>query len=136
MCITCGHCVAACPHDASPLIQKELSVGIDQVEQFLRSLRSIRAFKDKPVEKETVQHLIEIARYAPTGENAQAINWMVCTDPAEIKKPSEMTFDWMRHMLDKEPENPRTAWRIYLSRHGMPPMMRSCTMPLVWLSPG
>ena len=114
LCITCGHCVAACPHDAmshqdvpidaSPLIQKELSVGIDQVEQFLRSRRSIRAFKDKPVEKETVQHLIEIARYAPTGENAQAINWMVYTDPAEIKKLSEMAIDWMRHMLDKEPE--------------------------------
>ncbi len=61
-CLICGHCVAVCPHGAlshkmvsiedCPPIQKEFAINEAQVVQFLRSRRSIRLFKDKPVEKE------------------------------------------------------------------------------------
>ena len=58
-CIVCGHCVAVCPHGAlnharipvekSPPISKELAISQEQAVQFLRSRRSIRRYKDKPV---------------------------------------------------------------------------------------
>ncbi len=60
-CINCGHCVAVCPHGAMshkimksvdcPPVKKELFLTPEQVEQFLRYRRSIRAYKDKTVEK-------------------------------------------------------------------------------------
>ena len=65
MCIRCGHCVAVCPHgdldhvevllaECLP-IDKNLVGSAVQVEQFLRSRRSVRQFKDKEVETATLQ---------------------------------------------------------------------------------
>jgi len=111
-CIRCGHCVAACPHGAlshadvslqsSPEIQEALKVNEAQAEQFLRSRRSVRVFKDKPVEKEKIQRLIEIARYAPTGGNSQMIEWLAITDKLRMKKIAGLTIDWLRQVV-KDP---------------------------------
>jgi nitroreductase/NAD-dependent dihydropyrimidine dehydrogenase PreA subunit len=111
-CIRCGHCVAACPHGAlshadvpiesSPEIQEALNVNEGQAEQFLRSRRSVRVFKDKPVEKEKIQRLIEIARYAPTGGNGQMIEWLAITDKLQMKKIAGLTIDWLRQVV-KDP---------------------------------
>jgi ferredoxin len=86
ICNNCGHCVAICPNGAlshtrvpiekSPSIEKELEISEEQAVQFLRSRRSVRFFKKQPVEKEKLQRLIEIARYAPSGGNLQLVEWM------------------------------------------------------------
>jgi len=112
-CIRCGHCVAACPHgalshtdvpvEASPEIRDPLNIDEAQAEQFLRSRRSVRVFKDKPVEKEKIQRLIEVARYAPTGGNSQAVEWLAVTDKARLKKIAGLTVDWVRQ-LAKDPK--------------------------------
>jgi nitroreductase/ferredoxin len=122
VCTQCGHCVAVCPHGALshtlvPLescqpIREELIINERQAVQFLRSRRSIRAFfKDRPVEKETIKKLIEIARYAPTGSNAQTVEWTVFTDKDKIKELSRLTVGWMRSVLEKDP---RPAYAPYL----------------------
>jgi len=113
LCNNCGHCVAICPHDAldharvpresSPLIRKDLAIHEDQAVQFLRSRRSIRFFEDRPVEREKLQRLIEIARYAPTGGNLQLVEWTVWTDPDAIRRIAERTVAWMRGVLAETP---------------------------------
>ncbi len=113
-CNNCGHCVAICPHGAldharvpresSPLIEKDLEINEDQAVQFLRSRRSIRFFKDQPVEREKLQRLTEIARYAPTGGNRQEVEWVVFTDPDSVKGIAERTATWMRKVLEKAPQ--------------------------------
>jgi nitroreductase/NAD-dependent dihydropyrimidine dehydrogenase PreA subunit len=115
ICNSCGHCVAVCPHGAlnhawvpienSPTIEKELDINVDQAVQFLRSRRSIRFFKKQPVEKEKLQRLIEIARYAPTGGNRQVVEWIVLTDEGKIRAIAERTVEWMRKALAKAPES-------------------------------
>ncbi len=120
MCLLCGHCVAVCPtaafsHDripleASPDIKKELAVSPDQAVQFLRSRRSVRVFKDKPVERDDIKALIEIARYAPTGGNAQPVEWLVITNRDEISKLAGLTVDWMRHRIQNPGGNPLTGY--------------------------
>ncbi len=110
-CLRCGHCVAVCPHQALshqevPLesctpIQKELRVTSDQAVQFLRSRRSIRKFKNKPVEKDILQQLIEIARYAPTGSNTQLVKWTVFSDADQIHSFAALVVDWMKGFLKK-----------------------------------
>ncbi len=111
ICLRCGHCVAVCPHGAlshreipledCPPIEKDLTVSLEQVVQLLRSRRSVRTFKDKPVEKETVQQLIEIARYAPTGSNMQLLKWTVFTDKEKVHALAGLVADWMKYQLAK-----------------------------------
>lgn len=112
-CIRCGHCVSVCPHGAldhaeirreqcAP-IQKQLRIGRDQAVQFLRARRSIRAFLDRPVEKETLQQLVEIARYAPTASNAQDLVWMVWTKKDSIRQCAEWTMAWMKDLVATQP---------------------------------
>ena len=119
-CLLCGHCVAVCPHgaldhvrvpvaDCAP-IQKELGITEEQAVQFLRSRRSIRFFKDKPVEKEKIRRLIEIGRYAPTASNSQLVEWMVFTDKAKIKEMAQLTVDWMRSAMEKNPGSPQASY--------------------------
>lgn len=113
-CLVCGHCVAVCPHGAlshalvpvgeCPPINKELGISEAQAVQFLRSRRSIRFYQDKPVEKEKIQRLIEIARYAPTGGNTQSVEWLILTDKTKIKELSRLTVDWIRQVLKSDPK--------------------------------
>ncbi|WP_054032227.1 nitroreductase family protein [Desulfatitalea tepidiphila] len=112
ICLRCGHCVAVCPHgaldhvnvplDSSPEIKKELALDTVQASQFLRTRRSIRHFKDKPVTRETIQALIDTARFAPTGGNSQLLAWTVQTDKAKLKEMSDLTVAWMKMMLESE----------------------------------
>jgi nitroreductase len=112
-CLRCGHCVAVCPHGALshrevPLevctpIEKELVISHEQAVQFLRSRRSVRFFKDRPVEEETIRQLIEIARYAPTGSNMQEVEWTVFTGKEKIHGLAAMAVDWMKNVLEKDP---------------------------------
>jgi len=114
VCLLCGHCVAVCPHGAlshekipvkdCPEIRKDLTINSEQAVQFLRSRRSVRFFKDQPVAKETIQTLIEVARYAPTGSNSQRVEWTVFTDKDKIKKLASHTIDWMKEITKRMPE--------------------------------
>jgi nitroreductase/NAD-dependent dihydropyrimidine dehydrogenase PreA subunit len=112
-CIVCGHCVAVCPHGAldhekmpiesCPPIERDLKISEEQAVQFLRSRRSIRAFRDQPVEEEKLRKLIEIGRYAPTGSNTQLVEWIACTDKSKIRQWAGMTVEWMRNALENNP---------------------------------
>ena len=109
VCIDCGHCVAACPTGAlshqtmkpehCPEVQKELHINMDQAEQFFRSRRSHRAYKDKPVDRDTLNRLIEIAGYAPSAHNDHPVHLTVIEDPAEVKRLAGLVIDWMRYMI-------------------------------------
>lgn len=79
-CIGCGHCMAICttgaieihgrelsPEDLFQLPKKESTANYDQLLNLLKIRRSIREFKDKPVEKETIDKIIDAAKTAPMG---------------------------------------------------------------------
>lgn len=114
LCINCGHCVAVCPLAAIGLdtmkpencapIERELLPAADQAEHFLRSRRSIRAFKEKPVPREMLARLIDIARYAPSGHNSQPVQWLVIKDRNEGKRLAGLVIDWMRSMIEAAPK--------------------------------
>lgn len=46
----------------------------------IRTRRSIRAYKDEPVELELVERIIDAARYAPSGANLQPWKFIVVTN--------------------------------------------------------
>ena len=114
LCINCGHCVTVCPlravnletmktEDCAP-IKKELLPTAEQVEHFLKSRRSIRAYKEKPVPREVLAKLIDIARYAPSGTNSQPVQWLVVEDTKEVNRLSGLVVDWLRSTIKEAPE--------------------------------
>ena len=114
LCIRCGHCVAVCPtaslsHKDIPLetctpIAKKLDISHEQAVQFLRSRRSIRQYKKKPVDKSELKRLIDIARYAPSGHNLQPVEWLVLGDKTNLKRLSGIVVDWMHWILENMTE--------------------------------
>jgi len=120
VCLLCGHCVAVCPHGALdhkyiPIqacepINKNLIITEQQAMQFLRSRRSVRFYQDKPVEKEKILRLIQIARYAPTGSNSQLVEWLVLNDKPKINKIAGLTIDWLRRVLKEDPQSPKASY--------------------------
>ncbi|MHA1148252.1 MAG: nitroreductase family protein [Promethearchaeota archaeon] len=102
-CILCGHCIAICPTKAiiykdseEPVEFEEVKnpstiVSYDDIMKIIRSRRSIRKFKEKPVPKEEIKAVLDAMRYAPTARNAQAWEYSVLTDPDKIKRVQKTT---------------------------------------------
>lgn len=115
-CMACGHCVAVCPHGALSVagvdikdcqeINKDLVLSRDQADQFLRSRRSIRCFKDKAMDRKTLEQLIHTARYAPTASNAQNLQWTVIEGRDKLKPLSQATISWMERIIEAQPDAP------------------------------
>jgi nitroreductase len=57
------------------------------------------------VEKEKLQRLIEIARYALSGGNLQLVEWMMFTDADRIKEIAGLTVEWMRKVMAEAPHS-------------------------------
>ena len=106
LCLNCGHCVAVCPpgalgldtmkpEDCTPTGKDWLPTP-EQAEHFLKARRSVRVYKEQPVEREKLAKLIDIASYAPSGHNGQPVEWLVITDKKEVKRLAELTADWLR----------------------------------------
>ncbi|UCG82247.1 MAG: nitroreductase family protein [Dehalococcoidia bacterium] len=113
-CILCGHCVAVCAPGAFShreikpegleRMSKRLLPSPAQAERFLKSRRSIRAYKKKPVLRELLAKVIDIARYAPSGRNSQPVQWLVIEDRQEVKRLAGMVIDWMRMAIQTVPD--------------------------------
>ena len=105
MCISCGHCVAVCPHGALQVgdikpqdCQPIDEVGIDRkvVAHLLQTRRSIRRFKKQSVPHDELADIIDMARWAPSARNSQPIHWIVVSQPEQVHQIAAMVIDWMQ----------------------------------------
>lgn len=105
-CISCGHCVAICastaithtafPPGSTAPIQFERMPSPEQVLELLRTRRSVREFRDKPLESGTIEQIIDGARFAPSGHNSQSTEYLVVLDRAVLRQVSEVTIEYLR----------------------------------------
>ncbi len=118
LCISCGHCVAACPtgafsHTAIPSEQltsldNELTLKAGQAEQFLRGRRSIRTYRRDPVDRAQLARVIGTASSGPSGHNSQPVEWLIIHNTSEVKRLSGLVIDWMRSMILHKPDFAKT----------------------------
>ena len=112
-CIECGHCVAVCPTEAldntrtpraeqKPFDPAELPTP-EQAACFLRTRRSIRGFLDKPVPRETIDKLLDIARIAPTGGNTQGVRFHIIHNKERLREITAAAMAWAEQRLDLAP---------------------------------
>ncbi|MDJ0738001.1 MAG: nitroreductase family protein [Nostocaceae cyanobacterium] len=108
-CISCGHCVAICPTEAITHtdfppgsihpIHPELLPSAEQVLELIRDRRSVREFRNKPVEKEVIEQIIEAARFAPSSDNIQSTEFVVIQDKAILAEIVRLSIDFYRRMV-------------------------------------
>lgn len=147
-CLRCGHCVAVCPHGAMdhaevplaacPPIDPALTISREQAEQFLRSRRSVRQFKSRPVAREDLQRIIEIARHAPTASNAQLVRWLVINDAERLRGIAAQVIDWLRGQLN-DPTAPMASYAPRLVKaweKGADSILRSAPCLVIAMVPG
>lgn len=101
LCNLCGHCVAVCPksalvHDgmqASELRRTDRKLlSPEALEEAVRTRRSVRHFKKRPVSRKSVEKILDLARFAPTASNDQNVEYVVVTDPAVLSEISRRLF--------------------------------------------
>lgn len=107
-CPACGHCEAVCPTGAIAVDSDGLvgpigdvdgeAVTAGQMGRHVRMRRSIRRFRKAPVPRETLERLMDVVRYAPTGMNSQTLSWVVVHSAEEMTRMRALCYDWVRHM--------------------------------------
>ena len=89
-CIECGHCFAVCPAGAVDMpgydktgcteITPMTQIDSETLLQAMKSRRTVRRFKNIPVEQEKIDRILEAGRYAPTGANSQNVAYTILSD--------------------------------------------------------
>lgn len=141
-CIKCGHCEAFCPSGALTLnfaLDEKRDDTIEPGEisaellgRYMKGRRSVRHFTARKVEKEKIERILDIARYAASGMNAQPVEWLVVYDDREVKRLAGITIDWLRSLIGTG--NPMSAYASGLVTawdHGKDPICRGAPHLLV-----
>ena len=118
-CIQCGHCVSVCPEHAISVgedrpipFSDNKTVAPEQMLHHIRSRRSTRIYKDKPIPREIIEQVVEAGRYAPTGGNFQSIYLTIVADRlkqeilrekllAYLESQAEMSESWLKRLKKK-----------------------------------
>lgn len=113
-CILCGHCEAICPEEAicidnpdyllsrKQIINKPFSEM--QIAELMLSRRSIRNFKNKKVEKEKIEQIMDIVRFAPSARNLQPIKWFIIYNYEELNKLTDNLIQLLRFSMNSDSE--------------------------------
>jgi nitroreductase/NAD-dependent dihydropyrimidine dehydrogenase PreA subunit len=110
-CIACGQCVAICRQNAIShsefssntiqAIQFEQMPTTEQVMTLLKTRRSIRAFRDKPLVNDTIERIIEGARFAPSGHNSQSTEFLVVQDRDLLNQVSAIVIEYLKFEVNR-----------------------------------
>lgn len=145
-CISCGHCVAVCAYgalrhrDLQPedcvSVRPELAIGPAQVTQWLRGRRSIRAYLEDPIPRQTLADLLDLARHAPTATNSQQVRWTAFATREEVRVLAGHMADWARATnAGGGPMAGRLAALVAAWDDGRDPFTRGATALVVALAP-
>lgn len=104
-CFKCGHCVAICPtkavstddynmDDVKEYDKETFSIDPDNLLNFIKFRRSVRKFKNKEVEKEKINKIIEAGRFTQTATNSQDVSYIVVRE--KLSELRELAYETLK----------------------------------------
>lgn len=110
-CIGCGHCMAICPENAIKILgrflnpsdlfelpSKETAANYEQILNLYLRRRSIREFKDRPIDSEIIEKIINAAKTSPMGLPPSDVNVLIF-DTVEKNRQFVKNFcDYLKKM--------------------------------------
>ncbi|MBC3888038.1 4Fe-4S dicluster domain-containing protein [Acetobacterium paludosum] len=127
-CIKCGHCIAICPVNAVSITDYDMTevkeydaesfaIGSEKLLNFIKFRRAVRQFKDKPVEKNKLEQIIEAGRFTPTGSNRQPVSYIVVQEGLpELTKLALESLDDLGKSYLKNDQNETSLSSYYAKR--------------------
>jgi len=109
LCNRCSHCLTVCPKNAIEnefLDEKQTrrikrkNLNPETYEEIVLSRRSVRQYKDKPIDKKTIERIINLVRHSPTATNSQHVGYIIISDPNRLKNISNQVFSIARKVYD------------------------------------
>ena len=88
-------------------------------DEVVRDRKSIRAYLDTPVPTELIKEIIDVARYSPSGNNAQPWHVYAVTGEVKNKLASELHNEFLNNTMAHRPEYryyPKELTEPFLSR--------------------
>ena len=91
LCSTCTQCIAVCPAQAlswdgvpSLRYDERRRAGAEQLDELLKQRRTVRNYKDEPVERDLLQEIVAYGIYAPT--NHYHLRALLIDDPRVLDR--------------------------------------------------
>lgn len=141
-CLACGHCMAVCPSGAIEISGREMSpedrfvfsglekkTGYEQLKNLMDGRRSIRDFKDREIDADTIQKIIDAAKSAPMGLPPSDIRLIVLKGREEVRSFSFDVIDYFRKIEWLFSDRIVWMWRI-LGKETYQ-LMKSFAQPMV-----
>lgn len=108
-CYRCQHCLAICPTAALSILglKPEGSLPVagvdpDQLELLIKERRSVRRYRDENLEPALLQHLLEVAWYAPTGVNSRQVRFTVVDDRVKLAALRSQIMEGLGRLVREE----------------------------------
>lgn len=117
-CISCGLCVAYCPHEACfvenldpaqfSFVDKNKMPSPEQIDLLIKTRRSVRNFRKDPVNDEILNKIMDNVRYAPSAKNTHNNRWIITRNREETIKVGNLIADFFLE-ISKTIENEKEA---------------------------
>jgi len=141
-CMACGQCMAVCPQDAIEISGREMTAAdridlsemknkasYDQLKNLMIGRRSIRDFKEKDVEEELIEKIIEAAVSAPMGIPPSDVHLIVFKGKDKVREFSFEVIDYFRKISWVFSPMVIWLWRLFGKEAYL--VMKSFGRPLV-----
>jgi nitroreductase/NAD-dependent dihydropyrimidine dehydrogenase PreA subunit len=101
-CRSCGHCIAVCPAtaiDHTRLSRKDfgespkIEIPPDKLKEYIVQRRSIRSYKDKAIDEQSLNNLLEVGAYGGTGANIQSVRFITITDKKQLRSLEKIVYE-------------------------------------------
>ena len=101
-CFKCGHCIAVCPknavstdeynmEDVVEYNKETFDINAENLLNFIKFRRTVRQFKNKDVENQMLEKIIEAGRFTQTATNSQNVSYIVIKE--NLNKLKGMAFE-------------------------------------------
>jgi nitroreductase len=84
------------PNAGLTRIDETKQISAEQAEQWLKTRRSIRAYRSALVPRDVIERALQAARFAPSGHNRQPVSWTVLSGVEKVSEFSKAIIEWMR----------------------------------------